>query len=111
MRGAHGGQRPSSHPFGMIGFVKPVLLDPWKGHRMVLSVSWHEVCHWRRGFSFSTNQDANGNREVIPGHSFRAREGVQYDVDSVWPLLSGVQPNDRVAPPFAFPREVLEGEP
>ena len=22
----------------MIGFVKPVLLDPWKGHRMVLSV-------------------------------------------------------------------------
>ena len=35
----------------MIGFVKPVLLDPWKGHRML---SWHEVCHWRRGFSFST---------------------------------------------------------
>ena len=38
MRGARGGQKPSSHPFGMIGFVKPVLLDPWKGHRMVLSV-------------------------------------------------------------------------
>ena len=26
MRGARGGQKPSSHPFGMIGFVKPVLL-------------------------------------------------------------------------------------
>ena len=38
MRGARGGQKPSSHPFGIIGFVKPVLLDPWKGHRMVLSV-------------------------------------------------------------------------
>ena len=38
MRGARGGQKPSSHPFGMIGFAKPVLLDPWKGHRMVLSV-------------------------------------------------------------------------
>ena len=26
MRGARRGQKPSSHPFGMIGFVKPVLL-------------------------------------------------------------------------------------
>ena len=38
MRRARRGQKPSSHAFGMIGFVKPVLLDPWKGHRMVLSV-------------------------------------------------------------------------
>ena len=38
IRGARGGQKPSSDPFGMIGFVKPILLDLWKGHRMVLSV-------------------------------------------------------------------------
>ena len=30
MRGARGGQKPSSHPFSMIGFVKSVLSDPWK---------------------------------------------------------------------------------
>ena len=30
MRGARGGQKPSSHPFGTIGFVKPVLLNPGK---------------------------------------------------------------------------------
>ena len=55
MRGARGGQKPSSHPFGMIGFVKPVLLDPWKGHGMVLSghvTPWSFPCkalhtlHW-----------------------------------------------------------------
>ena len=38
--------------------------------------------------AFPLNQDANGQREVIRGHSFRAREGVQYDVNAVWPLLS-----------------------
>ena len=113
MRGARGGQRPSSHPFGMIGFVKPVLLDPWKGHRMVLSVYLGMRYVTGGGvLAFPLNQDANGNREVIRGHSFRAREGVQYDVNSVWPLLSGVKPNDpNVAPPFVDPREVLEGEP
>ena len=62
--------------------------------------------------AFPLNQDAKGHREVIRGHSFRAREGVQYDVNAVWPLLSGVKPNDpNVAPPFVDPREVLEGEP
>ena len=113
MRGARGGQKPSSHPFGMIGFVKPVLLDPWKGHRMVLSVYLGMRYVTGGGvLAFPLNQDANGNREVIRGHSFRAREGVQYDVNSVWPLLSGVKPNDpNVAPPFVDPREVLEGEP
>ena len=113
MRGARGGQKPSSHPFGMIGFVKPVLLDPWKGHRMVLSVYLGMRYVTGGGvLAFPLNQDANGHREVIRGHSFRAREGVQYDVDAVWPLLSGVKPNDpNVAPPFVDPREVLEGEP
>ena len=113
MRGARGGQKPSSHPFGMIGFVKPVLLDPWKGHRMVLSVYLGMRYVTGGGvLAFPLNQDANGHREVIRGHSFRAREGVQYDVNAVWPLLSGVKPNDpNVAPPFVDPREVLEGEP
>ena len=33
-------------------------------------------------------------------------------MNAVWPLLSGVKPNDpNVAPPFVDPREVLEGEP
>ena len=33
-------------------------------------------------------------------------------MNAVWPLLSGVKPNDpHVAPPFVDPREVLEGEP
>ena len=32
------GQKPSSFPFGMIGFSKPVLLAPWKGQRLVLCV-------------------------------------------------------------------------
>ena len=102
MRGARGGQKPSSHPFGMIGFVKPVLLDPWKGHRMVLSVYLGMRYVTGGGvLAFPLNQDANGHREVIRGHSFRAREGVQYDVNAVWPLLSGVKPNDpNVAPPF-----------
>ena len=55
------------------------------------------------------NPDSLGNREVIRGHSFRIREGVQFDVQTVWPLLAGVIPNDRsVAPPFVDPRESLE---
>ena len=36
MRGARGAQKPSSHAFGLVGFVKPVLLGPWKGQKMVL---------------------------------------------------------------------------
>ena len=50
-----------------------------------------------------------GNRKVIRGHSFRIREGVQFDVQTVWPLLAGVIPNDpSVAPPFVDPREAAE---
>ena len=58
---------------------------------------------------FPVNPDSEGNREVIRGHSFRIREGVQFDVQTVWPLLAGVIPNDpSVAPPFVDPRESLE---
>ena len=37
--------------------------------------------------AFPLNQDANGQREVIRGHSFRAREGVQYDVNAVLAIV------------------------
>ena len=113
MRGARGAQKPSSHPFGVIGFVKPVLVAPWKGQRMVLC-TYLGMRYVTGGgvLAFPLNQDSNGQREVIRGHSFRTREGVQYDVNAVWPLLSGVRPNDpNVAPPFVDPREALEGEP
>ena len=58
---------------------------------------------------FPANPDSLGNREVVRGHSFRVREGVQFDVQTVWPLLAGVIPNDpSLAPPFIDPRESLE---
>ena len=113
MRGARGAQKPSSHAFGLIGFVKPVLVGPWKGQKMVLC-TYLGMRYVTGGglLAFPVNPDSDGQREVIRGHSFRAREGVQYDVNAVWPLLAGVRPNDpNVAPPFVDPREVLEGEP
>ena len=113
MRGARGAQKPSSHAFGLIGFVKPVLIGPWKGQKMVLC-TYLGMRYVTGGgvLAFPVNPDSDGQREVIRGHSFRSREGVQYDVNAVWPLLAGVRPNDpNVAPPFVDPREVLEGEP
>ena len=72
MREARGGQKPASFPFGMLGFAKPVLLEPWKGQRMVL------CCYLGMRYvtgggilAFPVNQDSNGNREVIRCHSFR----------------------------------------
>ena len=112
MRGARGAQKPSSHAFGLIGFVKPVLVGPWKGQKMVLC-TYLGMRYVTGGglLAFPVNPDSDGQREVIRGHSL-AREGVQYDVNAVWPLLAGVRPNDpNVAPPFVDPREVLEGEP
>ena len=58
---------------------------------------------------FPVNRDSLGNRQVIREHSFRIREGVQFHVQTVWPLLAGVIPNDpSVAPPFVARRESLE---
>ncbi len=92
----------------MLGFVKPIISEPWKGQRWVSCSN----LGLRYVFAFPVNQDSNGNHEVIRGHSFRIREGVQFDVQASWPLLSAVRPNDpNVAPPFVDPREVLEGEP
>ena len=110
LRDSRGGQKPSSFPFGIIGFSKPVLLAPWKGQRLVLCVYLGMRYVTGGGvLVFPVNPDSLGNREVIRGHSFRIREGVQFDVQTVWPLLAGVIPNDpSVAPPFVDPRESLE---
>ena len=109
MREARGGQKPASFPFGMLGFAKPVLLGPWKGQRRVLCCYLGMRYVTGGGvFVFPVNPDSNGNREVIRCHSFRIREGVQFDVNAVWPLLAGVRPNDpNLAPPFVDPRETL----
>ena len=110
LRDSRGGQKPSSFPFGIIGFSKPAVLAPWKGQRLVLCVYLGMRYVTGGGvLVFPVNPDSLGNREVIRGHSFRIREGVQFDVQTVWPLLAGVIPNDpSVAPPFVDPRESLE---
>ena len=88
--------------FGIIGFSKPAVLAPWKGQRLVLCVYLGMRYVTGGGvLVFPMNPDSLGNREVIRGHSFRIRKGVQFDVQTVWPLLAGVIPNDpSVAPPF-----------
>ena len=96
----------------MLGFVKPIISEPWKGQRWVLCSNLGLRYVTGGGvLAFPVNQDSNGNHEVIRGHSFKIREGVQF-VQASWPLLSAVRPRDpNVAPPFVDPREVLEGEP
>ena len=113
MPDARGGQKSSSFPFGMIDFVKPSISEPWKGQRLVLcSYLGLRYVTGGGGLAFLLYQDSNGHREVIRGGSFRIREVVQFDVQALWPFLSGVRPNDpSVVPPFVDPREALEGEP
>ena len=68
-----------------------------------VQLPWHEICHWGWSSCFSS-------KPRFKWESGYFREGVQYDIQSVWPLLAGVRPNDpNVAPPFD-PREVLENE-
>ena len=102
MRDARGGQKPSSFPFGMIGFVKPVLLEPWKGQGLVLcSCLGMRYVTGGGVLAVPLNQDSDGHCE-----------GVQFDVQALWQILSGVRPHDpHVTPPFVDPREVLEGGP
>ena len=66
MREAGGGQKPASFPFGMLGFANPVLLEPWRGQRMVLCC-YLGMRHVAGGgvLVFPANPDSNGNREVI----------------------------------------------
>ena len=65
LRVARGGQKPSSHPFGMIGFVKPVL--PWKGHRMVLSLQPGVLLQRRSQNRSSAKSGAAGQASVDGG--------------------------------------------
>ena len=98
MRGARGAQKPSSHAFGLIGFVKPVLVGPWKGQKMVLC-TYLGMRYVTGGgvLAFPMNPDSDSQREVIRGHSFRSREGVQYDVNAVWPLLAVGRNSPRIS--------------
>ena len=70
------------------------------------------------GYPFSV--DAEGYREVIKGHSFKLKEPLQYDVESLFPLLAGVGPQDfpeprleapqaeQALPPPDFPPELVD---
>ena len=47
LAGTRGGQKPSSFPFGIIGFSKLAVLASWKGH--VVRLLRDEICHrWGR---------------------------------------------------------------
>ena len=72
LRDARGGQKPSSFPFGILGFVKSVLLEPWKGQRLVLcSYLGMRYVTGEGVLVYPVNQHSNGKRDVIRGHSFR----------------------------------------
>ena len=105
LRDVRGGQAPRSYPFGAVGFVKPVHANKWPGQRLVL-------CHYLGmryctgggclGYPFTV--DNEGYREVIKGHSFRLKEPLQYDVESLFPLLAGVRPQDFPEPRLEAPQ-------
>ena len=104
LREKRGGQAPRSYPFGSVGFLKPIHPSKWPGQRLVL-------CHFLGmryvtgggclGYPFSG--DAEGYREVIKGHSFKLKEPLQYDVESLFPLLAGVRPQDFPEPRLEAP--------
>ena len=58
----------------------------------VVSSPRDEVLCWGRLFGFPFTVDNEGFREVIKGHSFRLKEPLQYNVESLFPLLEGVRP-------------------
>ena len=104
LREKRGGQAPRSYPFGSVGFLKPIHPSKWPGQRLVL-------CHFLGmryvtgggclGYPFSV--DAEGYREVIKGRSFKLKEPLQYDVESLFPLLAGVRPQDFPEPRLEAP--------
>ena len=76
LRDSRGGQKPSSFPFGMIGFSKPVVLAPWKGQRLVLCV--YLGMRYATGggvLVFPVNPDSEGNREVSVGIHLEFEKG------------------------------------
>ena len=105
LREKRGGQAPRSYPFGSVGFLKPIHPSKWPGQRLV-------VCHFLGmryvtgggclGYPFSV--DAEGYREVIKGHSFKLKEPLQYDVESPFPPLAGVRPQDFPEPRLEAPQ-------
>ena len=105
LREKRGGQAPRSYPFGAVGFLKPIHPSKWPGQRLV-------SCHFLGmryvtgggclGYPFSV--DAEGYREVIKGHSFKLKEPLQYDVESLFPLLAGVRPQDFPEPRLEAPQ-------
>ena len=48
--------------------------------------------------------DNEGYRDVIKGHSFRLKEPLQYDVESLFPLFAGVRPQDFPEPRLEAPQ-------
>ena len=55
MREARGGQKPASFLFGMLGFAKPVLLEPWEGSKNGFVLLFgDEICHWGWSTCFSS---------------------------------------------------------
>ena len=63
-----------------------------------------EVLYWWRLFGLPFTVDNDGYREVIKGHSFRLKEPLQYDVESLFPLLAGVRPQDFPEPRLEAPQ-------
>ena len=105
LREKRGGQAPRSYPFGAVGFLKHIHPAKWPGQRLVL-------CHFL-GMRYVTgggclvypfSVDAEGYREVIKGHSFKLKEPLQYDVESLFPLLAGVRPQDFPEPRLEAPQ-------
>ena len=41
---------------------------------------------------------------MIKGHSFKLKESLQYDVESLFPLLAGVRPQDFPEPRLEAPQ-------
>lgn len=78
----------------MLGFVKPVLLEPWKGQRCVL---WTYLgMRYVTGggvLAFPMNQDCNGQREA------RVEEGVLDDL----PMFPSPPSRNEAAAPAAAP--------
>ena len=55
---------------------------------------------WGTGFLL----DAEGYREVTKGHSFKLKEPLQCDAESLFPLLAGVRPQDFPEPRLEAPQ-------
>ena len=62
-----------------------------------------EVLYWGR-LSWLPVHCVEGYREVIKGDSFKLKAPLQYDVESLFPLLAGVRPQDFPEPRLEAPQ-------